>query len=582
MKIPRRIQDLVNNKQSFIDSQIGKLENTIIKLQSDLLDQIISEVIPMLETKNGEILDTPENYSLLAEIDKVYDGFRKVIMKKLLGEIDNTSTKLIDFNHDYFTVALTGNLPKRFEDIMESTRNKTDLRFGLKGGKLVRGGLIMDLIDTNYLADVKHEMSKAVSSQINMDEFRKLVRVMMIGDEHKKGLFEKRLKWLIYDLYQQWDRTYNLSLAEEFGMRHFIYQGGLIRDSRDFCIAHNDKVYTTKEAEEWKTWTPQKSLAKGEFPATHTVTDNLYETPGYMNYSGYDPLIDLGGYSCRHVAAFISEELAKKLRPDIDKKEEIKEFTDPIANHFKEKDDAENYLTYKKEYEWLFDSLKQNKDEWDKFRENKSSMYSGMINEVMGKEFPTAKTAMEDWQSSTQKRFPASLKYWALKLEKINGEIRFSRSEWSTDSIDGFGPNVEAGNYVTKEHYLKIRAFNQAYLDTINFKPRFLYRGTSGKTGREMRVDVEKALARGEEAVIIKDAPLAGYTQSEKVANTFGANSAGITVYRKITKSDVFLHKDLFSNLTRSYMEESEYIIFGGDFELTIKNHIKTRNYNWK
>jgi len=38
-----------------------------------------------------------------------------------------------------------------------------------------------------------------------------------------------------------------------------------------------------------------------------------------MAYPGYDPLVDRGGYNCRHQLSFISDELAFKLRPDLKK-----------------------------------------------------------------------------------------------------------------------------------------------------------------------------------------------------------------------------------------------------------------------
>jgi hypothetical protein len=40
-------------------------------------------------------------------------------------------------------------------------------------------------------------------------------------------------------------------------------------------------------------------------------------TPGYMNYPGYDPLVDRGGYNCRHIIGWIPDELAFKYRPEL-------------------------------------------------------------------------------------------------------------------------------------------------------------------------------------------------------------------------------------------------------------------------
>jgi hypothetical protein len=39
--------------------------------------------------------------------------------------------------------------------------------------------------------------------------------------------------------------------------------------------------------------------------------------PSYLGYAGYQPLIDFGGYRCRHGIGWISDELAQDLRPDL-------------------------------------------------------------------------------------------------------------------------------------------------------------------------------------------------------------------------------------------------------------------------
>jgi hypothetical protein len=93
----------------------------------------------------------------------------------------------------------------------------------------------------------------------------------------------------------------------------------VIKDSRDFCVCHNDKVFSVDEAQEWKTWTP----SKGKYPEGYTIQQkDINAVPSYLSYPGYDPLVDAGGYNCRHIMGFISDSLAEKLRPDLKKEEQ--------------------------------------------------------------------------------------------------------------------------------------------------------------------------------------------------------------------------------------------------------------------
>jgi hypothetical protein len=116
---------------------------------------------------------------------------------------------------------------------------------------------------------------------------------------------------LTYNIYHQYDRAYNIMLSREFGMKYFIYQGGLIGDSRDFCVAHNNKVFSINEAKEWRNWIPRY----GKYPEGYKIkAEDLHSVPSYIKYRGYDPLIDGGGYNCRHSLGFISDKMALRMR----------------------------------------------------------------------------------------------------------------------------------------------------------------------------------------------------------------------------------------------------------------------------
>ena len=128
-----------------------------------------------------------------------------------------------------------------------------------------------------------------------------MLKDKITGSKEYTGGLERQFQRYAYDLYQQYDRSYSDSLAEEFDFNYFIYQGGLVTDSREFCVEHNGKVYSREEAEEWPTW---KSPTTGD-------------TPSYLGYPGYDPLTDFGGYNCRHFPGWISDELAKEMRPGL-------------------------------------------------------------------------------------------------------------------------------------------------------------------------------------------------------------------------------------------------------------------------
>ena len=313
MKLPKRLTDILNRKQSFIDSQRAKMENTVVKLQSKLLSNVISEITTELDIKDGIIQDTPKNYRLISALDKVYKNFQTGASQIMLGQVANGTSKIADLTSKYFTAV--GGLPERFEKIISTTDKLMNLRIGLDGGNLVRSGYLESFFNSNIIGlDLKNITSKAVTSGMDKKAYINDLSKLITGSEEYKGGLERQFQRYAYDLYQQYDAAYNQTLGNEFGFTYFIYQGGLIDDSRDFCAAHNNKVWSIEEMKTWGTWIP----ADGEYPAGYEVkAKDLSAVPSYLGYPGYDPGIDRGGYNCRHALGWIGDELAYELRPEL-------------------------------------------------------------------------------------------------------------------------------------------------------------------------------------------------------------------------------------------------------------------------
>lgn len=319
MKAPKRIQEIIDKKKILIASLRSGFDSQIIGLQGLLLDEILQSLIPKLEIRNGIILETANNYRVLQDIETTFRRFQAVTYEKLLPSVVKSTDRISNLSKAYFTVTFAPTIPERFDSILKAAKKLTDARLGLAGGKIVRGGLLWSITKLDSTA-LKYFVSQAVTSGMSMKDFIKEIRSRIMGVGENAGLFERQVKRYAYDIYQQYDASYNMTLAKEFGMKYFIYQGGLVADSRDFCIAHNEKVLSTDEAEKWKDWTPDVSIKNGDFPPGYVVQQkDTHAHPGYMDYPGYDPLIDRGGYNCRHFISYISDGLAFKLRPELTK-----------------------------------------------------------------------------------------------------------------------------------------------------------------------------------------------------------------------------------------------------------------------
>jgi hypothetical protein len=302
MRLPRRISDILRKKQEFIDGQRSKMESSVVRLQSELFNNLVSEIIPELDVTDGIIQDTAKNYRLISKLDKTYKAFQVSASGVILNQVVFTTAKIADLSKNYFEIILSGNLPERFDAIVMKANKLINLKIGLDEGKFLRGGFLQSVFDSNSIGlDIKQMTSKAVTGNLDMKDYIKQLKEKVTGTKDYTGSLERQFQRYGYDLYQQYDRSYNLSLGNEFGFTYFIYQGGLIKDSREFCQLHNNKVWSIEEAKNWGSW----------------VSPTTGEVPSYLTIAGYDPLIDFGGPNCRHAAGWIDENLAVSLRPDL-------------------------------------------------------------------------------------------------------------------------------------------------------------------------------------------------------------------------------------------------------------------------
>ena len=319
MRLPKRIADIIQRKDEFIARREASLNKSVVRLQNMLISKLTREIIPMLDTSGGKIRNTLRNYQLLQSLDRVYKDFSTTQRLAFVSEIGDTARGLTGLNKQFFTITMGDSLPATFGKILAATETKMLTAIGIKGGKILGGGFLDSLsANTELLTSVKNLMSQAVTSQVSTKDFIASMNDLITGSGEKPGGIESHLNRYAHDLYMQYDSAYATSLAEETGMKYFVYLGGKIEDSRDFCVAHDNKVWTTEEAKKWSEWTP----AKGVYPPDYKIKQKDKNTvPSYIaSYDGYQPLVHRGGFNCRHHLGYIMQELAEEMRPDLVKK----------------------------------------------------------------------------------------------------------------------------------------------------------------------------------------------------------------------------------------------------------------------
>lgn len=220
---------------------------------------------------DGKVKNTPENVSILQGLKGSGSRLAATIMNALKSIFTRTAKDISKHNPDVLDIS--DPIIKLMLNHAATTTNRiADL----------------EIVYSSIKETMLQMMSKPGGATLN--EMREVLADKVKGN----ALATKYYQRWTHDILFQYQRYAANELRKKAGLTHAIYQGGIIETSRSFCNQKNDQVFTEKEI---MSWVKEDWKGKPEI--------------------GYDPIADMGGYNCRHYYDWISDRLAKQLRPDL-------------------------------------------------------------------------------------------------------------------------------------------------------------------------------------------------------------------------------------------------------------------------
>jgi len=280
-------------KDKFLEDRESVLKKKVTGAEKKLLDLIFKDFLDKLETSDGKIVSSGKNITLTQAIDKIFKTFESRINANLVKDYVNDIKKIGSLNESYFKIFEPN--AKKFKGIKDSAQKGIFTRLGLNSdGKLKRGGFLAEfLTDNRQKRQLKTMVTDAITSGQGFSQLREAVQTLTVGNKQVQGQLQSNYRQFVYDTYSQIDRFESGLYADAIGMDAFKYAGGKIRTTRKFCCQRNGQIFTVQEAEKW-----QSLRFEGK-------TKN------------YNPLIDLGGYNCRHSTQYLSNIITARRRKDL-------------------------------------------------------------------------------------------------------------------------------------------------------------------------------------------------------------------------------------------------------------------------
>lgn len=277
---------------------IESIDIRVQGMQRGLTRRFLEAVLEMFDFDGGRLKKTTKNVAALRKLERLFDKFEKDIIKDELALFAAELLEVGGLTVEYYEATN----PAAKAAAIRNSLNLLRAVIGIdENGTLIEGGYLERLGKT---AEVRERLRQYVVQSIvtkrSMSEFQKGFRELVEG---KPGIIDGALQayWrqYAYDTYNQAHEVVNSSMADELELQYFIYQGSIIPTSRNFCIKKAGKVFSRAEALKWK---------------------NDPDLIDKKTAASYNPFIERGRYNCRHWLNWISDEVAKQLRPDINKK----------------------------------------------------------------------------------------------------------------------------------------------------------------------------------------------------------------------------------------------------------------------
>jgi len=289
----RQIEDWINGFESDFEAFKTGLEKSLAGVEASILRRIMADVLPRIATDGGYFNAGVLNLSRANLIERVFDEMGSDELKPVLSGFADEMLAISGKNAGYYI--FTG----QDEAKVQAIAKDLSLIRGIIGidvnGNLLNNGYLSRLGRSEAVRDqLKAYLLTSIATKQKVTDFERGLRLIVRGNSEVDGALVGYWRQYAYDTYARVREVDNLHFADELGLDDFIYQGGVIKTSRAFCIKKNGKVFSRAEA--MRNW-----------PNDPDLIDKAHK-------ASYKPLIDRGRMNCRHFLMWISPERAKELR----------------------------------------------------------------------------------------------------------------------------------------------------------------------------------------------------------------------------------------------------------------------------
>lgn len=284
-------EQILKNRIKQIEKFESSLQKNLTSFERNIYSLLLDKIITELSQEDGFTKFNTKNVNLVNKaskiVDEIFSSNVKGLRKDYLKQIKEIQDSVLQQYGGFLSKDKAG-------DFFKKKNNTLSKALGVIDNKIQEGGFVHELFNLDPIKkELQQEVFKAVAGQSEVSQLKKNLKKIVITNSQNRGVLNKRIYNQIADSYTQIERAEAKFFAEELGMTAFIFFGTVINTTRPFCKSRANQVFLVSEAKLWK---------------------NISFVGKPVNYN---PIVDLGGYNCRHTPKFITNAEALRRRSDL-------------------------------------------------------------------------------------------------------------------------------------------------------------------------------------------------------------------------------------------------------------------------
>lgn len=277
------LNDIINATST----AISDFEEVLPFVEKQLAERV-TKIISQLDTVRGKIKPTIKNLRLLKTLRKEIQGVLNNSKYNLAFEKLSDNLNVINsVNEKYFSAMVGEFTPPA---VLAEAQNAafSEMTNALKGSG----------INANIVDNMIGMIQKDITGGANFYELNQSLREFILSTPDIPSRLSSYTKQIVTDSVHQYNAIYHEIISDDLGLEWYEYNGGLVSDSRCFCVKMVKKRF----------------IHKSEFNTIiHESGCEVYKKTGLpqgmiQGTNADNLVINRGGWNCNHLMSAVSKE----------------------------------------------------------------------------------------------------------------------------------------------------------------------------------------------------------------------------------------------------------------------------------